>query len=158
MYMYSKYCLMYMYSKYCLMYICCEYCLMYICCEYCLMYMYCELVMCDTYRYIEISKFSFHIVIQYWLLGVSIHWCGQFSKHGFSHLSNFIPKSNCNKLVCITLIDHFLTNTTNYYFKYRDTVSYRDIFGSDTQYYYLVVSHIPTVSTVLCTCTVLREG
>ena len=73
------------------------------------------LVMCNTYRYIEISKFSFNIVIQYWLLGVSIHWCGQFSKHGFSHLSNFIPKSNCNKLVCITLIDffyHFLTNTT----------------------------------------------
>ena len=31
-----------------------------------------------------------------------------------------------------------------YYFKYRDTVSYRDIFGSDTQYYYLVVSHIPS--------------
>ena len=31
-----------------------------------------------------------------------------------------------------------------YYFKYRDTVSYHDIFGSDTQYYYLVVSHIPT--------------
>ena len=71
--------------------------------------------MCNTYRYIEISKFSFNIVIQYWLLGVSIHWCGQFIKHGFSHLSNFIPKSNCNKLVCITLIDffyHFLTNTT----------------------------------------------
>ena len=108
--------------------------------------------MCDTYRYIEISKFSFNIMIQYWLLGVSIHWCGQFSKPGFS---NFIPKSNCNKLVCITLIDffyHFLTNTTkqdiylhfiSYYFKYRNTVSYRDIFGSDTQYYYLVVSHIP---------------
>ena len=71
--------------------------------------------MCNTYRYIEISKFSFNIVIQYWLLGVSIHWNVQFSKHGFSHLSNFIPKSNCNKLVCITLIDFFyylLTNTT----------------------------------------------
>ena len=75
----------------------------------------CCLVMCNTYRYIEISIFSFNIVIQYWLLGVSIHWCGQFSKPGFSHLSNFIPKSNYNKLVCITLIDlfyHFLTNTT----------------------------------------------
>ena len=33
-----------------------------------------------------------------------------------------------------------------YYFKYCDTVSYRDIFGSDTQYYYLVVSHIPNSS------------
>ena len=109
--------------------------------------------MCDTYRYIEISKFSFNIVIQYWLLGVLIHWRGQFSKH------DFIPKSNCNKLVCITLIDFFhdfLTNTGhlftfykhfNYYFKYRDTVSYHDIFGSDMQYYYLVVSHIPSIDT-----------
>ena len=59
--------------------------------------------MCDMYRYIEISKFSFNIVIQYWLWGVSIHWCGQFSKYGFSYLSNFIPESNCNKLVCITI-------------------------------------------------------
>ena len=32
-----------------------------------------KVVMCDTYRYIEISKFSFNIVIQYWLLGVLIH-------------------------------------------------------------------------------------
>ena len=35
-----------------------------------------------------------------------------------------------------------------YYFKYRDTVSYRDIFVSDTQYYYLVVSHIPSIYIV----------
>ena len=72
-------------------------------------------MMCDTYQYIETSKFSFNIVIRYWLLCVSIPWCGQFSKHGFSHLSNFLTESNCNKLVCISLIDffyHFLTNTT----------------------------------------------
>ena len=31
-------------------------------------------VMCYTYQYIEISIFSFNIMIQYWLLGVSIHW------------------------------------------------------------------------------------
>ena len=123
-------------------------------------------VMCDTYRYIEISIFSFNIVIQYWLLGVSIHWNGQFSKPGFSHLSNFIPKSNYNKLVCITLIDsfyHFLTSTTkqDIYLHFMSisiiisnimilAVSYRDIFCSDTQYnvqnvlLFIVVSHIPT--------------
>ena len=49
-----------------------------------------------------------------------------------------------------------------YYFKYRDTVSYRDIFNSDMQYYYLVVSHIPNtlinmklhlyVSFTICRC------
>ena len=70
-----------------------------------------HVVMYDMYRYIEIhvSIFSFNIVIQYWLLGVSIHWNGQFSKSGFFDLSNFIPKSNCIKLV----IAHFLTNTIN---------------------------------------------
>ena len=59
--------------------------------------------------------FSLNIVIQYWLLSILIHWSGQLSKPGFSNLPNFIPKSNYNKLVCITLIDffyHFLTNTT----------------------------------------------
>ena len=69
--------------------------------------------MCDMYRYIKISIFSFNIVIQ--LLGVSIHWNGQFSKHGFSNSSHFIPKSNYKKLVCLTFIDffyHFLTNTS----------------------------------------------
>ena len=47
-------------------------------------------------------------------------------------------------LVRVTFIDffyHFLTNTI----LFRDTVSYRDISSSDMQYYYLVVSHIPTV-------------
>ena len=56
-----------------------------------------------------------------------------------------MPKSNYNKLVCITLIDffyHFLTNTTkqdiylhfiSISIKYHDTVSHRDIFGSDTK-------------------------
>ena len=77
-------------------------------------------MMCDMYRNIDIS---FNIMI---LLGVSMQWNGQ--QTWFSHLSNFISKSNYNKLVCITLIDffyHFLTNTTkldfykhfNYYFK-----------------------------------------
>ena len=42
--------------------------------------------MCDTYRYIEISIFLLNIVIQYWLLGESIHWNGHCSKHGFSNL------------------------------------------------------------------------
>ena len=66
-------------------------------------------------------------------------------KHGFSHLSNFVPESNYNKLVCITLIDffyHFLRSTLynqtghlfTFYKQYRDTVSYRDIFGSDMYY------------------------
>ena len=97
--------------------------------------------MCDAYQYIKISIFSFNIVIQYWLLSVSLRYIsGQFSKPCFSHLSNFIPKSNYNKLVCITLINffyHFLTTTTkqdiyirkfykhlNFYFKYCDTVLY----------------------------------
>ena len=76
-----------------------------------------------------ISDVSFNIakfVIQYWLLSVSIHWNGQFSEHGFSNLSNlsnFIPKSNYKKLV-------------SWYF------------CSDTQYYYLVVSHIPKIHNV----------
>ena len=73
------------------------------------------LMMCDMYLYIEILIFSFNIMIQYWLFGLSIHWNGLFSKHGFSNLPNFIPKSNYNKLVRITLIDffyHFLINTT----------------------------------------------
>ena len=78
----------------------------------------CTLVMCDTYRYIEISIFSLNIVIQYLLLGVSIHWNGQFSKHGFSNLSNLIPKSNYNKLVCITFFYHFLTNIFKWTFIY----------------------------------------
>ena len=122
--------------------------------------------MCDTYRYIDILKFSFNIVIQYWLLGVSIHWCGPFSKHD---LSNFIPKSNYKKLVCITLIDffyHFLTNTTkqdiylhfiSVSILFRDTVSYRDIFSSDMQYYYLVISHIPIVYCDLYHCLVRQK-
>ena len=55
----------------------------------------CTLVMCDTYQCITILIFSFNIVIQYWLLGVSIHWCGQFSKPGFSNLSNYIHVHVC---------------------------------------------------------------
>ena len=100
------------------------------------------LVMCDKSRY---TIFLFNIVIQYWLLCVLIH---QISKPDFYNLPNFIPKSNYNKLVCITLIDFFyylLTTKTKQdiylhynkhfnYFKYHDTVSYRDIFGSDMQY------------------------
>ena len=49
------------------------------------MYMYC------MYRHIENLKYRYFIVIQYWLFGVSIHWSGQFSKLGFSHLSDCIP-------------------------------------------------------------------
>ena len=81
-------------------------------------------------------------------MGVLIYWNGQFSKPSFSH---FIPKLNYNKVVCITLIDlfyqlrHLFTfyKHFNYYSKYHDTVSYSDIFGNGTQYYCLVVSHIP---------------
>ena len=72
--------------------------------------------------------------------------------------------------MCITLIDffyHFLTTTTkqdiyftfytckymysNYCFEDRDTVSYmyHDIFGSNTQYYVSVVSHIPILGKCL---------
>ena len=32
------------------------------------------LVICNTYQYIKILIILFNIVIQYWLLGVSIHW------------------------------------------------------------------------------------
>ena len=95
------------------------------------------------------------------------YWCAiqiNISKYWYFHsilwygLSNFIHKSNYNKLVCITLIDffyHFLTTTTkqdiylhfisifNYCFEYCDTVSYHDIFGSNTQYSFLAISHIP---------------
>ena len=35
------------------------------------------------------------------------------------------------------------------YFKYRNTVSYHDIFDSDMQYYYLLVSHIITALAYL---------
>ena len=41
----------------------------------------------------------------------------------------------------------------NYYFKYHDTVLYRDIFGSYMQYYFLVVSHIPKLKLDIYTCT-----
>ena len=45
----------------------------------------------------------------------------------------------------------FFTTTTKldiylaFHFKYFDTVLYCDIFGSNTQYYYLVVLHIPSI-------------
>ena len=112
-----------------------------------------SLVMCDAYQYIKISIFSFNIVIQYWLLSVSLRYIsGQFSKPCFSHLSNFIPKSNYNKLVGITLINffyHFLTTITKQDMYLAFQISwyclYRDIFGSDMHYYYLVVSHIPNI-------------
>ena len=66
---------------------------------------------------------------------------------GFSTLQ----KSNYNKLVCIILIDFFYNQTRhlftfyksfNYYSKHHGTLSYHDIFDSDMQYYYLVISHI----------------
>ena len=100
-----------------------------------------KLMMCDKYKYIKISIFLFNMVIHYWLLSVSIHQYGQFSKSGFSNSSDLIPKSNQNKIVCKILIDFFTTTTTkqniylhcNYkHFKYHDTASYSDIFGSDT--------------------------
>ena len=68
------------------------------------------LVMCDMYQYIKTSTFSFVIMIQYWLLGISIHWNEQFSKPGFYQVSYFTPKSK----LCITFINffyHFLTTT-----------------------------------------------
>ena len=60
-------------------------------------------------------------MIQYWLLCVLIH---QISRPGFSNLPNFIPKSNHNKLVSITLIDFFY-----YYFvdNYNKTGHYISI-------------------------------
>ena len=90
-------------------------------------------MICDTHRYIDIFNFLFNIMKEYWLLD----WCGQFTKPDYSNLSNFIPKSNYNKLVCIILIDFFyylLTTTTKQdiylhyiykhfnYFNYSDTV------------------------------------
>ena len=38
------------------------------------------------------------ILIQYWLLSISVHWGGQFSKPGLSNLPNYLPESNYNKL------------------------------------------------------------
>ena len=101
--------------------------------------------MCDTYLYIEISMFLY--------LDVLIHWNGQFIKPGFSH---FVLKLNYNKVVCITLIDfyylisHLFTFYKHfiYYFKYRDTVLYCDIFGSSTQYYYLVAIIMTTYMNI----------
>jgi len=68
------------------------------------------LVMCNTYRYIEISILPFNIVIRYLLLGVSIHLFCQFSIPRAKNMLNFIPQNN--KLVCMTLVYHFLTSTT----------------------------------------------
>ena len=48
----------------------------------------------DLSLYISSSDvwiFSFNIVIQYWVLGVLIHWCRQFSKPSLSYLPKFIP-------------------------------------------------------------------
>ena len=81
--------------------------------------------------------------------GASIHWNWQFSKPGFFDFSNFIPKSNYNKLAWITWIDFFtisrqiqpnrtIINIFNNYFKYCNAVLYCDIFGSNMQ----VVLHI----------------
>ena len=114
----------------------------------------CQMLMCDTFQYIRILIFSFIIVIQYWFLGVSIRWSGQFSKPVFFLICLIL--CDYNKLVCIILIHffyHFLTGMTkqdvclftlhkyfNYSFKYRETLLFHDIFGNNTQYYLL--SHI----------------
>ena len=45
----------------------------------------------------------------------------------------------------------------HYCFKYRDTVSYFHIFGSDTQYYFLVVLHIPSSIRSIQNLTVSRS-
>ena len=98
-------------------------------------------VLTSDVQYTEILKFSFNIVIQYWVLSVSIPWCGQFSKHGFSHLSNFVTESNCNKLVCISLINfcyHFLTNTTKQDI-YLDFISISSIISNIAILYRIVI-------------------
>ena len=47
------------------------------------------MVVCGA-RYVGVSVFSFNVMIQYWLLCVSIHWDGELlSEPGFSLLSNF---------------------------------------------------------------------
>ena len=75
----------------------------------------------------------------------------QASMHTFDWIVlPFLDKYNQTGHV-LTFYKHF-----NYYFKYRDTVSYRDIYGSDTQYYYLVVSHIPSKLYVCHNRTVLN--
>ena len=65
--------------------------------------------MCNTYGYID-------IFIQYRDTILAFGCIDTLEcKPAFSNLPDFIPKSNYNKLVCITLIDffyHFLTNTT----------------------------------------------
>ena len=87
-----------------------------------------QVVKCDMYRYIiiDISIFSFNIMIQYYF---QVYWytsVDSLVNMFFSNLPNFIPKSNYNKLVCTTLIDffyHFLTNTTkqNIYLRFIST-------------------------------------
>ena len=89
------------------------------------------LVMCDKYRYTKISIFSFNIMIQYWLLVVSIHCC----------LANLVFP------ICIILylkaivhyLDWFLLpfldkyRTFIYILNDHDTVSYRVISGTNMQ-------------------------
>ena len=65
--------------------------------------------MCNTYRYINIFIQCRDTILAFGCIDTLE------CKPGFSNLPDFIPKSNYNKLVCITLIDffyHFLTNTT----------------------------------------------
>ena len=74
----------------------------------------------------------------------------QFSKPGISHMSNFKPKRNYNKLACINLID-FKYNPTGHSFSFYIQLLFQiswycivsRYFGSDTWYYHLVISHIP---------------
>ena len=70
----------------------------------------CYLVMCNTYRNIHsISWYNIGFWV-YWYTGV-----GSLVNLIFPICLMFIPKTNYNKLVCITLIDffyHFLINTS----------------------------------------------
>ena len=119
--------------------------------------------MCDMYRYIEILIFSFNFVIQYWILGVSIHMSGQFNNSDF--IICLILYLKVNELLFMIFFDHFFAATTkhniylylhfNYYFQHHDTVLYHDIFRSNTQYYFKVIYHTWLLHAYLIQCPLM---
>ena len=63
------------------------------------------IVMYDTYRNIDIFIPYRDTILAF--VCINTLECRQFGKHCFSNLPNYIPKSNYNKLVCITSIHFF---------------------------------------------------
>ena len=96
-------------------------------------------MMCNTctYRYIEILIFSFNNLIQYWLLGVLIHWNGQFSRPIFFPICVILYL----KAIIITLIDffyYFFTITTKQNI-YSHFISFSIIISNITILYRIMI-------------------